>query len=85
MHTFESFVETNYSLASDVAKRKARLLYIQLKNQKDLMSTDVPPLVTRYEDALAGLRASHSAKVNELFEVSFANDRRSEYVSNSTN
>lgn len=82
MYSFESFVESNFPFASDNAKQTARVLYLQLKNQKDLTSSDVPPLCTRYEDELADVRRSHDAKTTELFEIAFANDRRSDYVRN---
>jgi hypothetical protein len=69
------FIESNYPLASDVAKRRARFLYLQLLNQTDLASSDVPALAGRYETAIDDLRLSHEAKTNELMEMAWTIER----------
>lgn len=69
------FIESNYPLASDVAQRRARFLYLQLVNQKDLASSDVVGLAARYETAIEELRLSHEAKTNELMEMAWTIER----------
>lgn len=85
MSHFENFIDSQYPFASDETKRKARSLYVELRFIDDLRRPTVPDLCSRYNDALRAVALSHKLKTNELFEVAFANDRRSNYVSNESN
>lgn len=71
-NSIESFIESNYPLASDDIKRITRAAYYACKDfGASLIDSSIPTLAARYNDALDGLRSSHTRKLDELVELGF--------------